>query len=52
MHNGSKFTADALDAVLTGLEEQGYEIVPISQLIIKENFHMQADGRQISNNSQ
>lgn len=52
MHNGSKFTADALDAVLTGLEEQGYEIVPVSQLIIKENFHMQADGRQISNNSQ
>lgn len=35
MHNGAKFTADALDTVLTNLEQQGYEIVPISQLILK-----------------
>ena len=47
MHNGAKFTAEALDTVLTILEEQGYEIVPISQLIIRENFHMDGTGRQI-----
>ena len=47
MHNGAKFTAEALDTVLTSLEEQGYEIVPISQLIIRENFHMDGTGRQI-----
>lgn len=29
MHNGAKYTADALDAVITGLKEKGYEIVPI-----------------------
>ncbi len=48
MHNGAKFTAEALDTVLTSLEEQGYEIVPISQLIIRENFHMDGTGRQIA----
>ena len=48
MHNGAKFTADALDTVLTNLEQQGYEIVPISQLILKDNFHMDSTGRQLN----
>lgn len=48
MHNGAKFTADALDTVLTNLKQQGYEIVPISQLILKENFHMDSTGRQLN----
>ena len=47
MHNGAKYTADALESVITGLETQGYEIVPISQLIYKENFHMDGTGKQI-----
>lgn len=49
MHNGAKFTAEALDAVLTNLEQQGYEIVPISQLIIRQDFHMDGTGKQIAN---
>ena len=48
MHNGAKYTADALDAVITGLQEKGYEIVPISQLIYKDKYHMKADGTQVS----
>ena len=48
MHNGAKFTADALDTVLTNIEQQGYEIVPISQLILKDNFHMDSTGRQLN----
>ena len=36
MHNGAKYTPDALERVITGLQEKGYEIVPISQLIYKE----------------
>ncbi|MGN0328866.1 MAG: polysaccharide deacetylase family protein [Lachnospira sp.] len=47
MHNGAKFTAQALESVITGLQSQGYEIVPVSQLIIKENFHMDQTGKQI-----
>ena len=46
-HNGAKYTADALDALLDGLKEKGYQVVPISQLIYKENYHMDVTGRQI-----
>lgn len=48
MHNGAKFTAQALDEVITSLEQQGYTLVPISQLIIRENFHMDGTGKQIA----
>lgn len=48
MHNGAKYTADALDSVITGLQEKGYELVPISQLIYKDKYHMKADGTQVS----
>lgn len=47
-HNGAKYTADALDEMLTNLKNQGYEIVPISKLIIRENFHMDVTGQQIA----
>lgn len=48
MHNGAKFTADALESVITGLQDKGYELVPISQLIYKDKYHMKADGTQVS----
>lgn len=47
-HNGAKYTADALEELIKGLKEKGYEIVPVSELIIKENYHMEADGTQIA----
>jgi peptidoglycan/xylan/chitin deacetylase (PgdA/CDA1 family) len=47
-HNGAEHTAEALDEMLTNLKSQGYEIVPISGLIIRENFHMDATGKQIA----
>ena len=46
-HNGAKYTAQALDALLTNLEQQGYTLVPISELIYTENYHMDANGMQI-----
>ena len=46
-HNGAKHTAEALDEMLTNLKEQGYEIVPISELILKDNYHMDVTGKQI-----
>ncbi len=48
-HNGAKHTAEALDEMLTNLKNQGYEIVPISELILRENFHMDVTGQQIAN---
>lgn len=47
MHNGAKYTAEALPKVIEGLQNQGYEIVPISELIYKENYHLDVTGRQI-----
>ena len=46
-HNGAKFTADALDAMITALKEKGYTFVPLSELIYKDNYHMNHEGRQI-----
>lgn len=47
-HNGAKYTAQALDALIEGLQEQGYELVPVSELIYREHYHMDSEGRQIS----
>ncbi len=46
-HNGAKYTADALDAILNGLKEKGYQVVPVSELILRENYHMDVTGKQI-----
>ncbi len=48
MHNGAKYTKDALERVITGLKEQGYTIVPISELIYTEDYTVDHTGRQIS----
>lgn len=46
-HNGAEYTAQALETLITELEGQGYAIVPVSELIYKDNFHMNFEGRQI-----
>lgn len=49
MHNGAKYTAQALPTVIEKLQEKGYEIVPISELIYKDDYHLDVTGRQIKN---
>ena len=49
-HNGAKYTAQALDTLITTLQDKGYELVPISQLIYRDNYHLNHEGRQISSN--
>lgn len=49
MHNGAKYTPEALESIITGLQSKGYELVPISALIMQDNFHLNEEGRQISN---
>lgn len=46
-HNGAKYTAQALDTLITSLEDSGYTLVPISELIIRDNYHIDHEGRQI-----
>lgn len=48
-HNDAKYTPKALDTIIKGLKEKGYEIVPISELIIKDNYYMDHEGRQKKN---
>lgn len=46
-HNGAKYTASALETLIVGLQEKGYQIVPVSELIYKDHYHMDVTGRQI-----
>ncbi len=46
LHNGSKYTAQALDQSLTNLENQGYSFVGLDKLILTENYEIDHTGRQ------
>lgn len=46
LHNGSKYTKDALDVMLTNLEEQGYSFVKVSSLIYTKDYHLDHTGKQ------
>ena len=46
-HNGAKYTAQALDTMITTLKDAGYQFVPLSELIYRDNYHMDHEGRQI-----
>ncbi|NLG03333.1 MAG: polysaccharide deacetylase family protein [Clostridia bacterium] len=48
MHNGATYTAQALEQVIISLKEQGYEIVPISELVLPEPYHMDHTGKQFA----
>lgn len=49
MHNGAKYTAEALPTVIETLQAAGYQIVPLSELIYKDDYHLDITGRQIKN---
>ena len=46
LHNGTKYTTEALEAVIVGLQDQGYEIVLVSELIYKGQYTVDKMGRQ------
>ena len=48
-HNGAKFTAQALDTMITTLKDKGYTFVPLSELIYRDNYTINHEGRQIAN---
>ena len=48
-HNNAKYVTQYLPIVLEKLQKEGYKIVPISQLIYKDNFYMDSTGKQIQN---
>ncbi len=46
-HNAAKNTPEALPAILEKLQKDGYKIVPISELILKDNYTIDHSGMQI-----
>lgn len=46
-HNAALHTPEALPQILEALQKDGYSIVPVSQLIMRENFKVDPSGMQI-----
>ena len=49
-HNNAKHVPEYLPIVLEKLQKEGYEIVPISKLIHKDNYYIDNSGKQIQEN--
>ncbi|MDK2821797.1 MAG: peptidoglycan-N-acetylglucosamine deacetylase [Clostridia bacterium] len=47
-HNNGQYTADVLSPLLDWLEQEGYEVVPIGELIIKGDYYVDHAGVQHS----
>ena len=48
-HNNGLHTAEALPIVIDTLRAKGFEFVPVGELIYRENYTIDATGKQISN---
>lgn len=48
-HNAAEHTPEALPSILEKLQADGYEIVPVSQLLYTENYSIDPNGAQIKN---
>ena len=46
MHNGTENTANSLEFIITNIKKKGYDIVPVSNLIYKENYEIDNNGVQ------
>ena len=46
-HNDAKYTPQVLDTIIKGLKKNGYELVPISELIHRGEYEMNHEGRQM-----
>lgn len=47
LNSEAKHTKEALKELIENIEEKGYEIVPVSEMILRKNYHMDVKGRQI-----
>lgn len=45
MHNGAKNTPEALPIVIEAIKSEGYEIVPISQILLKGEYYTDVQGK-------
>lgn len=47
MHNDTDYTAKGLQEIIDTIRGEGYEIVPLSELIYDDNYTINHEGRQI-----
>ena len=45
LHNGAKNTPEALPMIIEGIRAKGFEIVPISQILLKGEYYTDHEGR-------
>lgn len=48
-HNDLENTTEALPGILANLQSQGYKFVSVSELVYKDNYTIDANGKQIPN---
>ena len=46
-HNGTKNTANSLDMLLKNIKQKGFDVVPVSDLIYKDNYKIDSSGAQV-----
>ena len=46
-HNAALHTPEALPTIIENLQKDGYKIVPVSEIILKEKFTIDSTGMQI-----
>lgn len=46
MHNDTKYTASSLQQIIDTINSEGFEIVPLSELVYDENYTIDHTGRQ------
>ena len=47
-HNGTEHTADSLDMLLKNIKTNGYQVTTVSDLIYKDNYIIDNNGKQIN----
>lgn len=51
-HNAAKHTPEALPGIIESLQSQGYELVPVSQILCQGEYEIDHTGRQIPTTAQ
>jgi len=46
-HNDTPHTASLLPDIIENLKEMGFEFLPVSEMIMRENYEINHEGRQI-----
>lgn len=49
MHNGTENTANSLEGIIKNIQDKGYNIVKVSDLVYSENYEIDANGTQKNN---